>query len=64
MVSKGCTLLEVSEASDDIQGHRGRLTNLEVVAGAFGLSSPELVGRHLDFSKGILFDSVVHYYIS
>ena len=60
MVSKCGTLLQIGEATDDIQWHRSGLTDLEVVARAFGLCSPELVCWHLDFTQGVFFDSVVH----
>ena len=60
MVGESGTLLEVSKATDDVKWHRCGLTDLEVVARAFGLRSPELVCRHLDFTQGVFFDSVVH----
>ena len=64
VVSIGCPLLEVSKATDHVQRHRGWPTDLEVVTRAFCLCSPKLVSGYLDFAKGILFDSVVHYCIS
>ncbi len=44
----------------DFDGHAGCSSDLKIVTATLGLRTPILIGGHMNFAHGVLFDTVIH----